>query len=187
MRSSTALIIGAGPASYAAGIFLGRAGISNTIIGRPEDSGLWRANDVQNYPGFPDGIAGSVLLGVFAHQAEKWRVNLFETEALAIKKTDRGFAVSAGKELYLGKYLILAGGRKLLSSGLIDSLSLKMKDQALIFDPATGQTSLDRVYAAGNIGSNKANQITVSVGQGTLAAVDIITKEKAVSVYTDHT
>ncbi|MGE5123202.1 MAG: FAD-dependent monooxygenase, partial [Acidobacteriaceae bacterium] len=65
------IIIGAGPAGLAAAIQLKRYGVQTRLFERKKAGGLLHnANLVENYPGFPQGIAGPALVDLFVRHAE---------------------------------------------------------------------------------------------------------------------
>lgn len=106
------IIIGAGPAGLTASIYAGRAGLKTLVVGDPTESGMCAAADVQNYPGFPDGISGSELTNLFVEQAKNFDVEHKENEAVDLGGEKGNFTIKIDNNEKLNcKYVILATGK----------------------------------------------------------------------------
>jgi thioredoxin reductase (NADPH) len=108
---SKVAIIGSGPAGYTAGIYAARANLEPVLFEGLESGGqLMLTTDVENYPGFVDGIMGPELMQVFKQQAERFGT-VIKTEFIdSIEKTDEGFKLKSSKEQYNFDTVILAPG-----------------------------------------------------------------------------
>ena len=108
---SKVAIIGSGPAGYTAGIYAARANLEPVLFEGLESGGqLMLTTDVENYPGFVDGIMGPELMQVFKQQAERFGT-VIKTEFIdSIEKTDEGFKLKSSKEEYMFDTVILASG-----------------------------------------------------------------------------
>ena len=104
-------IIGSGPAGYTAGIYAGRANLQPVLFEGLESGGqLMLTTDVENYPGFVEGIMGPELMQVFKGQAERFGTTI-KTEIIdSIESTDGGFKLKSTKEEYEFKTVIIASG-----------------------------------------------------------------------------
>jgi len=100
------LILGAGPAGYTAAIYAARAGLKPVMYVGPQPGGqLTITNDVENYPGYPDGVMGPQMMEDFRKQAER-----FGTEVRYGMGTDVDFSGYPHKVIIdRGKHEITAG------------------------------------------------------------------------------
>ena len=104
-------IIGSGPAGYTAGIYAGRANLHPVLFEGLESGGqLMLTTDVENYPGFVDGIMGPELMQVFKGQAERFGTTI-KTETIdSIEKIEGGFKLKSSKGEYKFKTVIISSG-----------------------------------------------------------------------------
>ncbi len=105
------IIIGGGPAGLTAGLYTSRAGLRTLLVERLMPGGLAATTDmVENYPGFPEGIAGAELMQRFEEQAVRFglEVRMGEVQAISVRGGDR--VVSVGDEELAAGALIIASG-----------------------------------------------------------------------------
>jgi thioredoxin reductase (NADPH) len=113
------LIIGSGPAGLTAAIYAGRANLEPLVIAGNTPLGqLMITSDVENYPGFPDGVQGPELMAKFREQAERFGATLIEKDATKVDFSERPFRVWVGDEVYRGDTVIIATGASALWLGL---------------------------------------------------------------------
>ena len=107
------IIIGSGPAGYTAAIYAARAALNPVVFEGALDSGgaLMNTTDVENFPGFPDGVMGPDLMGQMRAQAERFGAGLITDDVEAVDLTGEVKKVtdSAGK-VWEARAVILAMG-----------------------------------------------------------------------------
>ena len=83
------IIIGSGPAGYTAGIYAARAGLEPLIVASSVEAGgeLMKTTEVENFPGFPDGIQGSELMFKLQEQAEKFGAEVLLDDVTSVDLT----------------------------------------------------------------------------------------------------
>ncbi len=107
------MIVGSGPAGYTAGLYTARADLEPLVVeGFAWGGLLQQTTDVENYPGFPEGIMGPDMMGHFRTQAERFGARL-ETDDVTALELSRGGSphkVWVGDQLHLTKTVLLAMG-----------------------------------------------------------------------------
>jgi len=120
------IIVGCGPAGLAAGLYAGRGRLKVLLLGKETAGGEMRGiEQVENYPGFPDGVSGAKLGLEMMKQAMKYglQFKLAEVEGIELQqdyKVVKAKLIRAGEAAYLAKAVIIAGGaypRKLGAPG----------------------------------------------------------------------
>jgi thioredoxin reductase (NADPH) len=111
------VIVGSGPAGYTAAIYAARANLNPLLITGFQDGGipggqLMTTTDVENFPGFPDGVLGPVLMDKMKAQAVRWGSHLVEADADGIDLSTRPFRIQADGETFHSQALIIATGAR---------------------------------------------------------------------------
>lgn len=113
------VIIGSGPAGLTAALYSARANLAPLMIEGFDAGGqLMITSDVENYPGFPDGVMGPDLMALFRKQAERFGTTFITDDATAVDFTARPLRVSVRKDEYTADAVIIATGAKARMLGL---------------------------------------------------------------------
>lgn len=105
------IIVGSGPAGYTAGLYTARANLHPLLIEGVQYGGaLMNTTEVENYPGFPDGITGPELMDMMRKQAEKFGAEIITDDATELDLSGDVKRVTVGGEVYLARTVILAMG-----------------------------------------------------------------------------
>jgi len=105
------IIIGSGPAGYTAAVYAARASLRPLVIEGVQSGGaLMTTTEVENFPGFPDGILGPELMDNMRKQAERFGAELLTADATRVELTGEVKTVYVGDTAYRAKTVILATG-----------------------------------------------------------------------------
>src|SRR5438093_5562805 len=108
------VIIGSGPAGYTAALYASRADLNPLVTEGFVWGGLLQTTtDVENYPGFPDGVMGPEMMQMFRDQAERFGARFVTEDATRVElSSDAGepHRVFVGDDEYLARSVVLAMG-----------------------------------------------------------------------------
>ncbi len=144
------IIVGGGPAGYTAALYTARANLEPLVIEGFQWGGqLQNTTDVENYPGYPEGIMGPEMMNEFRAQAERFGTRFVSDDVDRVELSDGGIQkVYLGDEEHLARTVILAmgaeprrigvpgeielGGRGVSTCGVCDGAFFKDQDVAVI-------------------------------------------------------
>ncbi len=105
------IVIGSGPAGLTAAIYATRSNLKTLVIAGVTAGGqLMITTDVENYPGFPDGILGPDLMEKWRKQAERFRADIVDDDVTKVDFRNHPFKVWVADQVYEGRTVILATG-----------------------------------------------------------------------------
>jgi thioredoxin reductase (NADPH) len=120
------IILGSGPAGLTASIYTSRAGLKTLVIGGVMWGGqLMLTREVENFPGFENGILGPDLMASIRNQAERCGAELIFENATAVDFDCRPFRINVGDTIYTAKTVIIATGASAKWLGLKSELRLR--------------------------------------------------------------
>ena len=112
MIQTKLLIIGSGPAGYTAGIYAGRAGIAPLLIEGIQPGGqLTTTTDVENFPGFPEGIDANELMDYMRQQAERFGTKILSNIVTKADLSTQPYKIwlDNGEEIHTNTIIIATG------------------------------------------------------------------------------
>ena len=105
------VIIGSGPAGYTASIYTSRAKLKTIVISGSLPGGqLMTTTEVENYPGFANGIDGPELMTFMQQQSERFGTTMLIDEVTRVEFTSRPFKIFTGSSLYTSDSVLISTG-----------------------------------------------------------------------------
>jgi len=105
------IIIGSGPAGYTAALYAARSNLSVLVLQGYQTGGqLMQTSEVENYPGFEDGILGPEMMEKFEKQAQRFGAELIPEDVIAVDFNRRPFVVTTDSGKYRSQAVIIATG-----------------------------------------------------------------------------
>jgi thioredoxin reductase (NADPH) len=120
------IIIGGGPAGYTAALYAARADLHPLVIeGFNWGGQLMITSDVENYPGYPDGVLGPEMMQEFRRQAERFGAEFMTDDVTRVDFSERPFRVYVGDAEYRAEAVIVATGASARQLGLESEKALQ--------------------------------------------------------------
>jgi len=178
------IIIGSGPAGYTAAIYAARANLEVLMFQGYQVGGqLMLTSDVENYPGFEEGVLGPEMMDKFEAQARRFGTEMLSEDVTAVDFSKRPFMVTTDSGDYQGRAIIIATGASAQWLGLsseqqlqgrgvsacatCDGFFFKNKDVAVV---GGGDTAMEEALFL----TRYANHVTVIHRRDTLRASKIM-------------
>jgi thioredoxin reductase (NADPH) len=117
------IVIGGGPAGYTAALYSARANLAPLVIeGFNWGGQLMITSDVENYPGYPDGVLGPVMMQDLRRQAERFGAEFLTDDVTRVDFSERPFRVWVGDDEYRSDSVIISTGASARQLGLESEL-----------------------------------------------------------------
>lgn len=159
------LILGGGPSGLTAAIYTARAHLNTLVIaGQPSGGQLMLTSEVENFPGFPEGILGPDLVDNFRKQANRFGTEFVDENVMELKKCPSNlFGVRTDvKNVYIGKSVVVATGASARWLGLESEQRLRGKgvSACATCDGFFFKDKITAVVGGGDAAMEEANFLT---------------------------
>ena len=163
------IIVGGGPAGYTAGLYSGRANLkpllfSGATLGSDHQPGgqLMTTTEVENYPGFAQGIMGPKLMDEMRAQAERFECEMIDDDISAVDFTDWPFKVYQGEVEHRAWTVILATGARSKKLGIPgeEEFFAKGVSTCAVCDGAFFRGQICAVVGGGDTAMEDSNYLT---------------------------
>lgn len=122
------IIIGSGPAGLTAALYAGRAELEPLVLTGLQPGGqLTITTDVENFPGFPEGVQGPELMQKLTKQAERFGANVLQENVASVDLSTKPYKVKTDANEYQAKSIIIATGAEVKWLGLENETRLRGK------------------------------------------------------------
>lgn len=177
------IIIGGGPAGYTAALYAGRAGLDTVLLERMSPGGqMALTGDIENYPGFEDGIDGFTLGMKMQKGAESFGAKTEYAEVTSVDFSDKIKKVETADKTYLGKTVVISTGANPRELGIKGEQELTgkgvhycahcdgrfYKDKTVVVAGGGNSAAADALYL-----SRLAKKVYIVHRRGTLRATKI--------------
>ena len=125
-REFRVIVVGSGPAGCTAALYLGRANLKPLVLEGLQPGGqLTITTEVENYPGFPEGILGPKLMDLMRQQAERFGAVFRMEQVESVKLTNHPFEITTDSRTYECDAIIIAAGASAMQIGLPSEKALQ--------------------------------------------------------------
>lgn len=147
VASYDAGIIGSGPAGLTAAIYCSQAGFKTVVFEKENPGGcVVNLEQIENYPGFSEGIRGSELASNMVNQATNAGAEFIPAEVIEVKLDDMNKVIHTTSENYLARAVIIAGGARQKKLGVPGEAELSGRERGVIYC-----ATCDGSYFAGKV------------------------------------
>src|SRR5437763_1077796 len=169
------IVIGGGPAGYTAALYAARANLDPLVIeGFSWGGQLMITSDVENYPGYPQGILGPEMMAEFRAQAERFGAEFITDDVTRVDFSERPFSVFVGDDEHRADAVIVSTGATARQLGLASEERLQGKgvSYCAVCDAAFWREANVIVVGGGDAQVYLDCQPVYAAGSGCMAALD---------------